>query len=242
MSHVTSAGPVLRPLSALLLFAGLCLGQSVTGGGTIQGTVKDASGAVIAHAKVSCTHIDTGEAISSETNSDGFFTTPPVRIGKYKVRVQAPGMKAWEGDLILETGRTAEIEPVLTAGQVSETVTVSETIPLVTTTDPTDGTTLDSRRIQELPVNGRDMNTLLSDVTPGVEQVIDVNGGVRTSGMMVDSTNYVQDAATPNNREVRGAVNLAGLGSAGQARAEASTSNAKDSSPPAQDLTTTAVR
>jgi hypothetical protein len=89
----------MRSLFAPVFFAGLCFGQSVTGGGTIQGTVKDASGAVVAHAKVGCRHLDTGELINSETNSDGFFTTPPVRIGKYKVRVQAPGMKAWEGDL-----------------------------------------------------------------------------------------------------------------------------------------------
>ena len=94
MPHVTSASLVLRSLSTLFLFAGLCFPQSVTGGGTIQGSVKDASGAVIARARVACTYIDTGEVIPSETNTDGFFTTPPVRIGKYKVRVQAPGMKS----------------------------------------------------------------------------------------------------------------------------------------------------
>ena len=122
-------------------------------------------------------------------------------------------------------------QPVLALGQVTETIVVSETIPLVTTTDPTDGTTLDSRRIQELPINGRDMNTLLSDVTPGVEQVIDVNGGVRTSGMMVYSTNYVQDGAASNNREFGGSMNIAGLESVGEVRVETSTSNAKYSSP-----------
>ena len=77
-----------------------------------------------------------------------------------------------------------------------------------------------TRRIQELPINGRDMNTLLSDVTPGVEQVIDVNGGVRTSGMMVYSTNYVQDGAASNNREFGGSMNIAGLESAGEVRVE----------------------
>src|SRR5437016_907526 len=147
-------------------------------------------------------------------------------------------MKAWEGDLTLETGRTAEIEPTLTVGQVTETIVVSETIPLVTTTDPTDGTTLDARRIQELPINGRDMNTLLADVTPGIEQVIDVNGGVRTSGMMVYSTNYVQDGAASNNREFGGSMNIAGLESVGEVRVETSTSNAKYSSPASVIVTT----
>ena len=61
----------------------------------------------------------------------------------------------------------------MTFGAVSETVIVQETIPPVMATDPTDGGTLGSKRIQELPINGRDMNTLLSGVVPGVEQVID---------------------------------------------------------------------
>src|SRR5437016_2125287 len=147
-------------------------------------------------------------------------------------------MKAWEGDLTLETGRTAEIEPTLTVGQVTETIVVSESIPLVTTTDPTDGATLDARRIQELPINGRDMNTLLADVTPGIEQVIDVNGGVRTSGMMVYSTNYVQDGAASNNREFGGSMNIAGLESVGEVRVETSTSNARYSSPASIIITT----
>jgi Carboxypeptidase regulatory-like domain len=200
-----------RVLCAAVILASAAFAQSVTGGGTIQGTVKDPGGAAVPKAKVTITHIDTGTANATETNNDGYFATPPIKIGRYKVRVEHPGMKNWEGELVLETGRSVDIEPVLSLGQVNETVIVNETIPLVTTTDPTDGTTLDSKRINELPINGRDMNTLLSDVTPGIEQVIDVNGGVRTSGMMVYSTNYVQDGAASNNREFGGSMNLAGL-------------------------------
>ena len=227
-----------RLLVAMLLFAGVCSAQSVTGGGVIQGTVKDSSGSAIANARLAITHVETGTTLKTETNSDGYFATPPIKIGRYRVRVEAAGMKIWESDLLLETGRTADIEPVLTVGQVNETIVVSESVPLVTTTDPTDGTTLDSKRIQELPINGRDMNTLLSDVTPGIEQVIDVNGGVRSSGMMVYSTNYVQDGAASNNREFGGSMNIAGLESVGEVRVETSTSNAKYSSPASVIVTT----
>ena len=216
----------------------LCFAQSVTGGGTFQGAVKDASGAAVPRAKVAVTHIDSGAVHNTETNADGYFATPPIKIGRYKIRVEAPGMKAWEGQAVLETGRTVELSPVLALGTVTETIVVSESIPLVTTSDPTDGATLDARRIQELPVNGRDMNTLISDVTPGVEQVIDVNGGVRTSGMMVYSTNYVQDGAASNNREFGGSMNLSGLEAIGEVRVETSTSNAKYSSPASVIVTT----
>ena len=218
---------MLRLSAIALLFTCLCPAQSITGGGTIQGAVKDPSGAAIPRANVIITHVDSGVVTRTVANQDGYFATPPIKIGKYKVRVEHEGMKAWEGDVLLETGRTVDVSPVLTVGQVTETIQVTESIPLVTTTDPTDGTTLDSRRIQELPVNGRDMNTLLADVTPGVEQVIDVNGGTRISGMMVYSTNYVQDGAASNNREFGGSMNLAGLESVGEVRVETSTSNAR---------------
>ncbi len=227
-----------RFAASVFLAAISCLAQSVTGGGTIQGTVKDATGSAIANAHVVLTHVQSGVPTATTTNADGYFATPPLKIGTYKVRVEAPGMKAWESEVALETGRTVDIEPQLQVGQVNEKVTVTETIPLVTTTDPTDGTTLDSRRIEELPVNGRDLNTLLAEVTPGLEQVIDVNGGVRASGMMVYSTNYVQDGAASNNREFGGSMNLAGLESVGEVRVETSTSNAKYSSPASVIVTT----
>ncbi len=219
----------------LALTVALCaipsFAQSVAGGGTIQGVVKDTSGLAIPNAKVVITLVESGTATTTSTNHEGFFATPPIKIGRYKVRVEGAGMKAWEGELVLETGRAADIAPVLSVGQVTETIMVTETIPLVTTTDPTDSTTLDQKRIQDLPINGRDMNTLISDVTPGVEQVIDVNGGVRTSGMMVYSTNYVQDGASSNNREFGGSMNLASLESVGEVRVETSTANAKYSAP-----------
>src|SRR5260370_41826990 len=140
-------------------------------------------------------------------------------------------MKAWEKELQLENGQTVEVNPTLAPGAVSETVTVTEPIPLVTTTEPTDATTLDAQRIKELPINGRDLNTLLADVTPGVEQIIDVNGGVRTGGLMVYSTDYQQDGAAANNREFGGSTGLQGLESIGEVRIETSTGNAKSSSP-----------
>src|SRR5260370_12330233 len=167
----------MRYVGAGAVAAGFIWGQSITGSGTIQGTVKDSGGGAIPKAQAAVTPLETGEVTRNQTNAAGSFATPPLQIGKYKVRVSVPGMKNWESTLELETGRTADIEPVLTPGQVSDTVTVTATIPLVTTTDPTDATMLDARRIKELPINGRDLNTLLALVSPGVEQVIDVNDG-----------------------------------------------------------------
>jgi hypothetical protein len=69
--------------------------------------VKDPSGAVIPDAKISILHLATGVATNTATNSDGYYATPPVNIGQYKIRVEKPGMKSWEGGVNLETGRVA---------------------------------------------------------------------------------------------------------------------------------------
>ncbi len=230
---------MLRLAALTLLATALCFAQSSAGGGTLQGTVKDSSGAAIPNAKLAVTHVETGRVNNTATNNDGYFSTPSLSIGKYKIRIEAAGMKSWEGELGLETGRITEISPVMTLGQVTETIEVSASVmPLVTTTDPTDGSTLDSMRIKEIPVNGRDLNMLLQDVTPGVEAVEDVNGGMRIGGLMVYSTDYVQDGASSNNREFGGSMNLQGLESIGEVRVETSTSSAKYTRPTSVVVTT----
>ncbi|MBM3796813.1 MAG: hypothetical protein FJW31_22810 [Acidobacteria bacterium] len=222
---------LIRGTLFLLAISAALWAQSSAGGGAIQGTVKDDTGAVIPGAKLTITHLASGATNRSETNPEGFFITPPVNIGRYKVRIEMPGMKVWESEVQVETGRTSQLRATLTAGEVTQTVQVTESIPLVTTAEATDASTLDSKRILEIPVNGRNLNVLLEDVTPGVEASVDVNGGIRVSGLMAYSTDYVQDGANANNREFGGSANLQGLESVGEVRVETSTSSAKYSRP-----------
>ena len=172
-------------IPALALAALLCLffvrtaaAQSSAGGGTIQGTVKDASGGVVPGAKISILHLATGQTTETRSNAEGYHATSPINIGDYRIHVEFTGMKSWEGSITLETGRVAEVNPTLTPGQVSETIQVTESLPLVTTAEATDASTLDAKRIGEIPVNGRNLNTLLENVTPGVEALDDVQGGI----------------------------------------------------------------
>ena len=208
-----------------------CHAQSAAGGGTVLGTVRDSTGAAIPSAKVVLLHLGTAREFNTSSNHEGYFATPPLAVGDYKVRVEAPGMKSWQEQLLLETGKSVELTPVLSPGSINELVMVTATVPMVSTTEPTDASTLDSQRIKELPVNGRDLNTLLGMVAPGVEQVIDVNGGVRTGGLMVYSNSFVQDGAPSNNREFGGSMNLQGLESVGEVRVETSTSSVRYNTP-----------
>jgi len=222
---------VLFRVLPLLIMASISCWSQNSGGGTVQGTVKDSTGAVVPGVKVSITHIETGVKSNTASNQDGFFVFPPVQIGIYKVRCEATGMKAWEQEITLQAGSTVDVNASLALGDVSQTVQVTAEIPLVTTTDPTDATTLDQQRIKELPINGRDLNTLLMDVTPGVEYGGGVNDGARTGGMMTYSTLYSQDGVAANNREFGGSSGLQGLESIGEVRIETSTGNARSSTP-----------
>src|SRR6266852_6391574 len=99
-------------LAIIFLFTTFCSSQA-SGGGAIQGTVNDSSGAAIPGAKLIILHIDTGQTISLVSNGEGYFTTPSLNIGKYRVRIEAPGMRAWEQDVLIETGKTVDLEPQL---------------------------------------------------------------------------------------------------------------------------------
>lgn len=213
--------------------------QSVAGNGSIRGVVKDSTGAIIPGAKITVLNPTTGQVINSVSNSDGNFILPPITIGSYKIRIELTGMKAWESDARVEAARTTEVIAVLEPGNITETVVVPGSIlPMINTTDATDGSTLDSRRIEELPLNGRSLNKLLEDVTPGVENFVDVNAGVRIGGLMTYSTDFVQDGASSNNREFGGSANIQGLSSVAEVRVETSTSSAKINRPTSVIVTT----
>jgi Carboxypeptidase regulatory-like domain/TonB dependent receptor len=240
----TRIGVALTKALLALIVAGIlaserATAQSSAGGGSIQGTVRDDAGAAVPGANIKITHLATGRQIETETNGAGFYSTPTVNIGQYKIRVESPGMKAWEGRLEVETGRSTVVDTVMTIGNLTDTVVVEGNItPLVTTNEPTQATTLDRLRIQELPLNGRDLNILLEAVTPGLESTVGGTGGVRVGGLMVQATDYVQDGAAAVNRELGGIGYTQGLESVQEVRVETSTSSAKYNRPATVILTT----
>src|SRR4051794_10920338 len=67
--------------------------QAQLGRGTILGTVTDSSGAAISGARVTIVNTDTNTAIGTQTNAEGFFSTPPVNVGNYRVTAEHTGFK-----------------------------------------------------------------------------------------------------------------------------------------------------
>ena len=197
------AGPrhLLRALCAVgvgIAFLLVCLpmfGQ--TDRGRIFGSVHDSTGAVIVGAKVTITDLQRGVSRNLVTDSAGAFSAPGLTPGTYSVRVEDEGFKTEQRpNILLEVGQDVRVDVGLQPGQANQTVTVSSEIPLVNTINATLGGTVDNKTINELPLNGRNYQNLLS-LRPGV--VVYAGGGPWTqvaNGIRPEDTGYVVDGVS----------------------------------------------
>src|SRR5215469_4133666 len=92
LSAWEKAGPVAC-LALFTLFSSLSFGQQLTG--TLSGTTRDTTGAVVASAKVIMTNQLNGDVRSTISNSAGYFSITAVQPGTYTVSIEAPGFKQW---------------------------------------------------------------------------------------------------------------------------------------------------
>jgi hypothetical protein len=222
-----------RCLCILLIAVSGCLAQ--TGSGTIQGTVKDSTGAVVPVAKVTIVHAATGGHYNTLTNESGFYLFPSIQVGEYQLSVESAGMEPWKGGLNLLAGQTAAVDPVLKTAGTATTVTVAgDVTPLVTTTNPTVATVVEHERIEQLPLNGRNITTLLYMTVPGLE-----SGSVPRNYGLRYATEMLQDGALLENREWQSIpARPPGLDTIAEFRAETLNSSAKMNRPGTFILTT----
>ena len=204
-------------------FLALSLAWAQTGTGNIQGTVADSTGAVIPQAKVTAIHSATTRQYKTETNEVGFYLLPAMQSGVYELSVEHTGMTTWKGALTLAAGQSAAITITLTPGATATTVTVGDVTPLINTTSATLATVVERERIEQLPLNGRFITTLIGMTTPGVEQ-----GSVpRVYGLRY-ATELLQDGAVLENREWSSIpARPPGLDTIGEFRSETNNSSAK---------------
>jgi hypothetical protein len=219
-----------------VLLTNLCWAQ--TGTGKIQGTVKDATGAVVPNAKVSLVHTATNNQRTSVTNDVGFYLFPAIDIGEYRVTVESPGMETWSGTLILVAGQTAEVETVLKAGSTSTKLEVTgEIATLVTTTAATLATVVETERIEQLPIDGRSITSLLYMTTPGV--LTDPNGFMPRVYGLRNASELMEDGAIQQNGEWGGLpYRQPGLDTVAEFRSETNNSSAKMDRPGSFVITT----
>lgn len=174
----------------LAIWCSSALAQS--GAGSIQGIVTDPTGAVIPAAAVHVVNVATGVATDTKSNGVGFYQVPDLFSGSYRVTVTAPGMKTYTTSIELLVAQTAVINPVLSAGAVTQQVVVSaDTIQLTTTDSSAISSTLENVRLDTIPNNGRLTIQYVQDTTPGVE-----NQGKQANGLQNEGMSYRIDGVT----------------------------------------------
>jgi outer membrane receptor protein involved in Fe transport len=137
--------------------------------GSIRAAVADSQGLPIANARITARNLATSETREGDADSDGYYTFRELPAGEYEVAAIAPGFQEFrrlpvlvsvgvETSLVLELAKPAE---------VLERAIVTETLPLLSTTETTLSQVVERRLVQELPLNGRDFGKLVA-LTPGV--------------------------------------------------------------------------
>src|SRR5437867_9554836 len=128
----------------------------------ISGSVQDPSGAVLPGVEVAATQTDTGARRTTVTNETGHYVLPNLSLGAYKLEAALPGFRSFaQTGIVLQVNSKPAINLVLQVGEVSDTVEVQADAGLVETGSLSVGQVMETSRIVELPLNGRNAQELL---------------------------------------------------------------------------------
>jgi hypothetical protein len=176
----TLVAAVIVCLSALSLSAQISTA-------TLVGTVKDASGAVVAGAQVEAKNIATGIARSTTTDSAGEYSIPNLPAARYTVTVTMAGFKTFTAnDIELQVAQRLLLDARLELGAISQEVTVSAVAPLIDTASSSVGQVVNTGAVEHMPLNGRSF-WQLTQLTPGANYTPG-GQGTRTGGRSIRSS------------------------------------------------------
>src|SRR5580658_10519751 len=143
-------------------------------GGSVSGTVRDESNAVVPSASVKATNVETGVQHQAATNGQGFYSFPNLPIGHYSVGIQKAGFQPYQRTgITLDADSALTVDAVLNVGETSDVVTVVENQTQVETTSTQIGEVITAQQITAVPLNGRSYTDLLS-LQPGVAPVTSI--------------------------------------------------------------------
>src|SRR5712691_5953919 len=176
--------------------------------GSILGAVTDASGAPINGAKVTLTNEGTSAALSTTTGTDGSYKFTPIKIGSYKVTASFQGFQTTtQTNSPVNVGADVLINFALKPGAVTEVIEVSSAPPVLETQSGSVGQVVDSRNVNDLPLNGRNF-TFLAQLAAGVNtpqadtRGNAANGAFAANGLRPAQNNYLLDGIDNNSDTV----------------------------------------
>jgi hypothetical protein len=156
------------PRAAVLALLGSAFTFAQTSSSLIQGTITDSTGAPVPNVRVVATLANTDTNYSTATNESGNYVMPNVRPGEYSISAEAPAFKRTvRTGVVIEVNQHARIDLTLQVGEVKESVEVSANTNNVDTYTASINETVDSHRVADLPLNGRQALQLQA-LLPGV--------------------------------------------------------------------------
>jgi Carboxypeptidase regulatory-like domain len=136
--------------------------------GFLTGTVVDATGAVEAGATVSLINTATSEKQTQLTGDTGLYSFVNLNPGNYRLTVEKAGFKTINREnIVIQVQQTTRLDMTLSVGQATETVTVTTDVPLLQAETSSLGQVVEERNANELPLNGRNVFSLV-EVAPSV--------------------------------------------------------------------------
>lgn len=193
----------LFSLVLLFFIAGPARAQSTA---AINGLVQDTSDALIPNAKVKLINTATGTESNSTTNRSGSFVLPNVMPGSYTLQIEREGFDTTQlTGITLNVGDNKSVVIRMKVGSTNETVTVDGSGLTINTTDASVGTVIDRKFVENIPLNGRSFQDLIS-MTPGVVtqspqagSATASNGDFSINGQRTESNYYTVDGVSGNS-------------------------------------------
>src|SRR5271165_3807557 len=163
-------GGIARLLSAACVALLFCVSlvHAQANLGRISGVITDQTGGAMSGATVTVLDVQRGISRALTADDSGEYVAPNLTPGTYTVRAEAKGFKTGERTgILLETGKDLRVDMTLQAGDQNQKIVVTEEMPQIETTNATLGGTISNQSINDLPLNGRNYQNLLS-MRPGV--------------------------------------------------------------------------
>ena len=219
MSHRFDVSAVLSSVVLAIILTTSAVAQ--VDRGAIVGTVADSAGARIGDAQVTITSVAANQSTKVATDAEGNFAANLLRIGTYSVIAEKQGFeRTLQSNVEVGVNQTVRVDLSLKVGSAAETVEVSGAAPLLQTEASSLGTIETTRRISELPLNGRNFIQLAylgpganggqtgSNVSGGVFENERANEAISVNGLRVSNNNFLLNGVDNNEFGLGGTIAL----------------------------------
>ena len=175
--------------------------------GTVAGTVRDSTGAVIAGATVIIESVGTGLRIETGSGAQGIYVSPPLRPGEFTVEVRSEGFEPAAKRFRLEVNQRAVVDFDLKLGTVTEVIEVLDVAPLLQTESATLSNLRTEKAIKDLPLNGRNWAQLILLSTGTQPAATQSQGSPITRKRGISNASVNGSRANDNNYLIEGVSN-----------------------------------